>query len=152
MPLMAQTREFGIAEPERLVFEIGAGTQAGDPFVIACWRRSLRFDRRLHKRADFIFFEPLDANVPIDMAGAAFGVVVVLREVAGAADGAEVEGCGGEGVGDAVLGEGVEEGGGGAVEGLAVVAEDGGEGAEQEEKIEVGEGEVQVPGAGDFGG
>ena len=150
MPLVAKTREFGIAEPERFVFEIGAGTQTRDPFMIASWLRGLRFNRRFDKRADFILFEPLNANMPIDMPGAAFGIVVVLREVASAADGAEIEGCGGEVVGDAVLGEGVEEGGGGAVEGLTVVAEDGGDGAEEEEEGEVGEGVVQVPGAGDF--
>ena len=120
--------------------------------MIASRLRGLRLNRRLDKRADFILFEPLNANMPIDMPGAAFGVVIVLRKVAGAADGAEVEGCGGEVVGDAVLGEGVEEGGGGAVEGLAVVAEDGGEGAEEEKEGEVGEGVVQVPGAGNFWG
>ena len=152
MPFVAETREFGIAEPERFVFEIGAGAQTRDPFVIASWLRGLRFNGRFDKRAYFIFFEPLDANVPIDVSSAAFGVVVGLCKVTCAADGAEVEGCGGEVVGDAVLGEGVEEGGGGAVEGLAVVAEDGGQGAEEEEEGEVGEGVVEIPGAGDFGG
>ena len=150
MPLVAETREFGVAEPERFVFEIGAGTQACDPFVVASGLRGLRFNCCLDKGADFILFEPLDADMPIDMSGAAFGVVVVLRKVACAADGAEIEGCGGEVVGDAVLGEGVEESGGGAVEGLAVVAEDGSERAEEEEEGEVREGVVQVPGAGDF--
>ena len=152
MPLVAETREFGIAEPERFVFEIGAGAQTCDPFMVASWFCGLRFNRRFDERADFIFFEPLNANMPIDMSSAAFGVVISLCKVACAADGAEVEGCGGQVVGDAVLGKGVEESGGGAVEGLTVVAEDGGEGAEEEEEGEVGKGVVQVPGAGDFWG
>ena len=126
MPLVAKTRELGIAEPERLIFEIGAGTQACDPFMIASWLSGLRFNRRFDKRADFILFEPLNANVPIDMSNATFGVVIMLRKIACAADGAEIEGCGGEVVSDAVLCEGIEEGGGGAVEGLAVVTKDGG--------------------------
>ena len=120
--------------------------------MVASWLRGLRFNGRFDKRADFILFEPLNANMPIDMSSAAFGVVISLCKVASAADGAEVEGCGGEVVGDAILGKGVEKSGSGAVEGLAVVAEDGGEGAEEEEEGEVGEGVVEIPGAGDFWG
>ncbi len=84
----------------------------------------------------------------VDVPGAG---VHVLGEVAGASDGAEAEGGGGETLGCAVFGKGVEEGGGGAVGGLAVVAEEGGEGAEHEEEVEVGEEVVEVPGALDFG-
>ena len=98
---------------------------------------------------DFVLVEPGQAHVGIDVPGA--GLVVVLGEVAGPADGAEAEGGGGQAPRDAVFGEGVEEGGRGAVGGLAVVSEEGGQGAEHEEEVQVGEEVVEVPGAGDFG-
>ena len=48
-------------------------------------------------------------------------------------------------------GEGVEEGGGGPIGGLAVIAQERGEGAEHEEEIKVEEDVMDVPGALDFG-
>ena len=77
--------------------------------------------------------------------------VEVLGKVASASDGAEAEGGGGQALRGSVFGEGVEEGGGCPVGGLAMVAEEGGEGAEHEEEIEVGEEVMEVPGAQDFG-
>lgn len=113
------------------------------------WPGRLRSDRRVDKGKDFGFVEPLQAHVLVDVPGA--GVVDVFGEVAGAFDGAEAEGGGGEALGGSEFGKGVEEGGGGAVGGLAVVAEEGGERAEHEEEVEVGEDVMEVPCALDFG-
>lgn len=110
--------------------------------------RRLRADRRADVREDLGLVEPLQAHVLVDVPRAG---VDVLGEVAGAPDGAEAEGGGRETLGRSVFREGVEEGRGGAVGGLAVVAEEGGEGAEHEEEVEVGEVVVQVPGALDLG-
>ena len=60
----------------------------------------------------------------VDVPGAGVVDVKVFCEVAGALDGAEAEGGGGEALGGSEFGKGVEEGGGGAVGGLAVVAQD----------------------------
>ena len=63
------------------------------------------------------------------------------------------EGGGGQAVGAAVVGEGVEEGVGGGVVGLAGAAEDAGDGGEQDEggEVEVAGQLVQVPGGVDLG-
>ena len=69
-------------------------------------------------------------------------------------DGGQVDGDAGEGVGDAPAGEGVLVGACGGIVGFAGVAEDAGDGGEDDEEVEVGcvrELGVQVPGAGDFG-
>ena len=75
----------------------------------------------------------------------------IFGKIAGASDGAEAEGGGWEALGGSVFGEGVEEGGGGAVCGLTVVTEEGGEGAEHEEEVEVGEEVMQIPSPLDLG-
>ena len=54
--------------------------------------------------------------------------------------------------GSSEFGKGVEEGGGGAVGGPGMIAEEGGEGAEYEEEVGVGEDVMEVPCALDFGG
>lgn len=77
--------------------------------------------------------------------------VDVLGKVAGASDCAKAEGGGGQAQGGSIFGEGVEEGRGGAVGGLTVVAEEGRERAEHEEEVEVREVVMQVPGALDLG-
>lgn len=124
--------------------------QSRDPLVIARLAGScgLRPDRRGNEGEDFVLVEPLHAHVLVDVPGA---VQDIFGEVAGAADGAEAEGRGGQVLGDAVFGEGVEEGGGGAVGGLAVVPEDGGERAEHEEEVEISEAVVEVPGTFNLG-
>ena len=109
---------------------------------------SLRTDRGVDEGKDLDLIEPLQTQVLVDMPGAG---VDVFGKVAGAPDRTKADGGGGEALGDAVFGEGVEEGGGGAVGGLAVVAEEGGEGTEHEEEVEVGEDVVEVPGALNFG-
>ena len=158
----AEGGEFRIAHPEGLGFGGGgvvAGAQARDPLVavvaivtaaVGRLAGGLGADGGGDEGEDFVLVEPLQPHVLVDVPGAGFEVV--LGEVAGAADGAEAEGRGGQTLREAVFGEGVEEGGGGAVGGLAVIAEDRGDGAEHEEEVEVGEEVVQVPGAGDFGG
>lgn len=112
------------------------------------WPRRLRADRRADVREDVGLVEPLQAHVLVDVPGAGLDV---LCEVAGSLDGAEADGGGGEALRGSVFGEGVEESRGGAVGGLAVVAEEGGEGAEHEEEVEIGEIVMQVPGALDLG-
>lgn len=150
----AEGGEFRIGHPKGFLRGVGSGTEARDPVEVAARLpraaagRRLRADGGGDESEDLALVEPAQAHVLIDVPGAGGDVCC---EVAGAADGAEAEGGGGEALGGAELGEGVEEGGGGAVGGLAVVAEEGGEGAEQEEEVEVGEGAVDVPGAGDFG-
>ena len=104
----------------------------------------LRANRRVDKGKDFGLVEPLQAHVLVDVPRAG---VEVLGKVARASDGAEAEGGRGQALGGSVFGEGVEEGGGGAVGGLAVVAEERGERAEHEEEVEVGEEVMEVPGA-----
>ena len=104
----------------------------------------LRANRRVDKRKDVGLVEPVQAHVVVDVP---CGGVEVLSKVAGASDGAETEGGSGQALGGPVFGEGVEESGGGTVGGLAVVAEEGGEGAEHEEEVEVGEEVMEVPGA-----
>ena len=96
----------------------------------------LRANRRVDKRKDFGLVEPLQAHVLVDVPRAG---VEVLGKVAGASAGAEAAGGRGQALGGPVFGEGVEEGGSGAIGGLAVVAEERGEGAEHEEEVEVGE-------------
>lgn len=110
--------------------------------------RRLRPDRRADVREDLGLVEPLQAHVLVDVPRAGADI---FGEVAGASNSAEAESGGGEALGGSVLGEGVEEGRGGAVGGLTVVAEEGGERAEHEEEVEVGEGVMQVPGALDLG-
>lgn len=153
----AEGGEFRVVEPEGVVFGGGvvAGAEPCDPLivvfvvVVAAAGGGLGSDGGGDEREDFVLVEPLQPHVLVDVPGAGFEVV--LGEVAGAADGAEAEGRGGQALRVPVFGEGVEEGGCGAVGRLPVVAEDGGYGAEHEEEVEVGEEVVQVPGAGDFG-
>ena len=98
------------------------GPQSRDPLVVArfAWPGGLRSDRRGNVGEDFILVEPLQAHVLIDVPGAG---VEIFGEIAGAPNRAEAKGRGGQVLGDAVLGEGVEEGGGGAIGGMPVVAE-----------------------------
>ena len=116
--------------------------------AILAWASRLRPNRRVDEREDVDLVEPLQTHVLIDVPRAS---VDVFSKVTGASDGAEAEGGGGEALGYSVLGEGVEEGRGGAVGGLAVVAKEGGEGAEHEEEVKVEEDVVKVPGALDLG-
>ena len=93
----------------------------------------LRTNGRVDESEDLDLVEPLQTHVLVDVPGAG---VDVFGEVAGASDGAEAKSGGREALGGSVLGEGVEEGGGGAVGRLSMVAEKGGEGAEHEEEVE----------------
>ena len=126
--------------------EIGSRLQSRNPMMIASLARPgrLRANCGVDKGKDFGLVQPLQAHVLVDVPRAG---VEVLGKVAGASDGAQAEGGGRQALGGSVFGEGVEEGGGGAVGGLAVVAEEGGEGAEHEEEVEVGEEVMKVPGA-----
>ena len=125
--------------------EIGSRLESSDPMMVASLARPgrLRANRRVDKGKDFGLVEPLQAHVLVDVPRAG---VEILGKVAGASDRAEAERGGGQALRGSVFGEGVEEGGGGAVRGLAVVAEEGGEGAEHEEEVEVGEEVMEVPG------
>ena len=88
--------------------------------------RRLRPDRGTDKGEDLGLVQPLQTHVLVDVPGT---VVGGIGEVACASDGAEAEGSGRETLGRAVFGKGVEEGGGGAVGGLPMVTEEGGDGA-----------------------
>ena len=150
--------EFGVGHPEGLLGDVGSGLESCDPVMMMTTpfanvaglgfrRRHLRADGGVDEGKDLGLVEPLEAHVLVDVPGAG---IDVLGEVASPAHRTETEGGGGQALGDPVLSESVEEGRGGAVSRLPVIAKERGQGAEHEEEVEVGEDVVEVPGAFDL--
>ena len=134
---MTELRERGTGHPKGLLGNVGSGLEFRDSVEMARLARPgrLRSDRRIGKGEDFGLVGELQAHMLVNVPRT--GVVDVFGEVTGAFDGAEAKGGGGEALGGSEFGKGVEEG--------------GGEGAEHEEEVEVGEDVMEVPYALDFG-
>ncbi len=128
---------------------VGPGGCGRGRLGFACWGVGVQ-EAEVEVVEEVAFVEEV---VALGLEGAAGGGVPGHEADVG--DGADVEDGGGEVEVVAVAGEGFEEGVGGVVVGLAGLVDDGDGGGGQEEEVEGfegGEGAVEGPGAGDFGG